>query len=114
MVTHFYNAYAEIENYCQKNLINHEKAYHLQSVLDEMCTELLFPYLDEIDIHCEIEYDPKKDNLFIVFNYGKDKYDIRDSENQLSLSIIEGFSKSIRYKENPNDKYYNTVSIRVK
>ena len=110
----FYNAFAEIEKYCQKNLIVHEKAYHLQSILYEICREILFPYLDEIDIHCEIEYDPKNDNLFAVFNYGKDRYDIRDSENRLSLSIIEGCSKSIRYKENANDKYYNTVSIRVK
>ena len=110
----FYKTYAEIVNYCQKNLINHEMAYYLQSIFDEICIEILFPYLDEIDIHCEIEYDPINDNLFIVFNYGKDKFDIRDSENKLSLSIIEGFSKSIRYKENPKDKYYNTVSIRVK
>ena len=110
----FYEAYAEIENYCQKNLIEDEQAYHLESILDETCRELLFPYLENIDIDCEIEYAPKEKNLFIIFKYGKEKYDIRDCDNQLSLRIIEGFSKSIRYFENPESDYYNTISIRVK
>lgn len=107
----FYGAFANIEEYCQRNQISYERMYHLEAIFEELCRVILHDYVN--DINFEIEYAPKEDNLFTTVRYGKDKFDIRESDNKLSLSIIEGFSKSIRYREEPDEQYYNTTSIRL-
>ena len=110
----FYDARTTIEEYCQKNQIPYTKAYHLQSIFEELCIEILMPLLgDEIAIRFIIEYAQRKDVLNVTVLYGKKKLKIAESHNELAMDIIEGFSESIRYAEQTGE-YRNKIIIRVK
>ncbi|MBR3251529.1 MAG: amino acid ABC transporter ATP-binding protein [Erysipelotrichaceae bacterium] len=88
----FFDARTAIEEYCQKNQISYTKTYHLQSIFEELCIEILLPLLeDEIAIRFIIEYAENKDALSATVLYGRKKMKIEGTQNKLSMDIVEGF-----------------------
>lgn len=54
--------------------------------------EILLKELKDLKIAFHIEYSQNTDELNIDVFYGEENFDIADSENELSLSIIGGVS----------------------
>ena len=86
-----------IDEYCHKNQIPYTKTYHLQSVFEELCLGILLPEPGELNINFNIEYYQSNGELKMTVLYGGDRFDIHDTKNKLSLSIIEGFVNSMKY-----------------
>ena len=109
----FYGANTTIEEYCHKNHIPYTKAYHLQSIFEELNKEILLPKMKEVKINYLIEYSQNNDELVATVKYGTEKFDINSTDNELSLSIIKGFTNSIEYNELKED-YANKVILNIK
>ena len=109
----FYGASTLIDSYCKKNQISYTKAYHLQSIFDELCIEILTPILDEPLISFHVEYTKNYDILKAIVKYGNKSFDIEDSENKLSLSLIKGFARSIEYAR-IDEEFVNQLVIDIK
>ncbi len=109
----FYGANTTIEEYCQKNQIPYTKAYHLQSVFEELCLGILLPEPGELYINLNIEYYQSNGDLKMTVVYGGEKFDIHDTANKLSLSIIEGFVSSMEYNYTDTD-FGNRLTMIIK
>ena len=109
----FYGASTLIDTYCKKNQIPYSKAYHLQSIFDELCIEILLKQLKDININFMIEYSKHDDDLKATIKYGKELFNINDSDNDISLSIIRGFTNSIEYKT-IDGEYLNQIILDIK
>ncbi len=109
----FYGANTTIEEYCQKNQIPYTKAYHLQSVFEELCLGILLPEPGELYINFNIEYYQSNGDLKMTVVYGGEKFDIHDTANKLSLSIIEGFVSSMEYNYTDTD-FGNRLTMIIK
>ncbi len=53
------------------------------------------------------------DSTDILIKYKGEKFDIRDTKNDISLKLIEGLASKIEYSFNENDEYENVVEIRM-
>lgn len=53
------------------------------------------------------------DNTDILIKYKGEKFDIRDTKNDISLKLIEGLASKIECSFNENDEYENVVEIRM-
>ena len=109
----FISAIAQIEAYCQKNQIPNSKSHRLQTIFEELCDQILIPEMKNVDILFNVEYMPKNDHLMINVKYGDKKFDIEETDNKLSLSLIKGLVESIEYKQ-IDDNYVNEIVLTVK
>lgn len=53
------------------------------------------------------------DSTDILIKYKGEKFDIRDTKNDISLKLIEGPASKIECSFNENDEYENVVEIRM-
>ncbi len=110
----FYGASTTIDEYCQRNHIPYTKAYHLQSVFEELCLGILLPEPGELNINFNIEYYQSNSELKMSVSYGGERFDITDTQNKLSLSIIEGFVNSMNYTCIDDQELRNKLVLEIK
>ena len=75
--------------------------------------QILVPKLEEININFKIEYYQKDQKTIVTTKYGKEIFDIKDTDNKLSLNIIENFVEDIEYKQIDED-YLNQLVFTIK
>ena len=110
----FYGANTTIEEYCHKNHISYTKSYHLQSIFEELCVQILMPLLkDDYHIHFMIDYSEINELLNATILYGKEKINIEESNNEMSLNIINAFTDNIEYS-NIDGEYVNKLILQIK
>ena len=110
----FYGAYASIDEYCRKNQIDYKKTHHIQSVFEELCQGILLNKLEDYKVHFTIVYSQKEDKVEIKTLYGDKPCNVlEDSQYDLSLKIIRGFTSSINYEETTEEGFANKLSIEI-
>ena len=109
----FIGATTQIETYCQKNQISYKDAYHIQSIFEELCLQILLPELKETNINFKIEHYQNDNKTVITTDYGKEVFDINNTDNKLSLDIINSFVENMEYKETDGE-YKNQLVLTVK
>ena len=101
-----------IEEYCDKNKMSNSLKYRIKSVFEELCVQIILPELSKPQIFAAIEYSDENLEASMDVRYNGPEYDPRNSDNALSLKIIERRSSSIEYKKIAEDEYHNRVIIR--
>ena len=109
----FIGATTDIETYCQKNQISYKTAYHIQSIFEELCMQILLPELKQTNINFKIEHYQNDNKTIITTDYGNEVFDINNTDNKLSLSIIKGLVESMEYQE-IDTEYKNRLVLSLK
>ena len=114
----FIGCHSGIEAFGQKNDAPKDVVNSMMLLFEELITQLLLPRLPEPPrILWAVEYDPKEECAEISVRYSGAPFNVMESDNAVSLSIVRGCAEDIRYEadagEMPN-RLLLTVRHRVK
>ena len=65
-------------------------------------------------IHITVEYSQQDHNSLVIVTYAGEAFDIRDTDNELSLSVLKNAAGDIAYFYTEGEKEPNRVEIRIK
>ena len=109
----FISATTQINAYCQKNQIAYNKVFRLQSVFEELCVQILLSEMEDVHIDFQIKYAQTNDELTAAVKYGREPFDIQNTKNELSLSLVTAFAEITDYKQTDGE-YSNEIKLRIK
>ena len=90
-----------IDQYCRKNQIHPRTNFRLQSVVEELCLQILMPKLEDPSIHVTITYEQQKEKAEVIVVY-PGTFRPEDTDNTLAYTLLEANTESIEYKPDPD------------
>lgn len=115
---------AELDRYFLKNDISPSEKYRIRLAIEELVQQILLPHLKGTDeragrknmpiIRLRTEYSLKNQDCHILAAYGGEAFDIRDTDNTLSLSVLENAAQEITYRYNEGEEEPNRVDIHIR
>ena len=103
----------QIEEFAAKNDLAPRLKNALLSIFEEACLQIILPELAKPRISILIEYAKAGESIDFSIKYNGRKFDIRDTPNDLALSIVKGRSSRLEYKFHPDDEFANEVLLEV-
>ena len=110
----FVGAGAEIERYCQQNNLAAKEKYRIRLAIEELVLQILLPHMPEPQIHVTVEYASLEEQTDLTLNYGGERFEPQESDNELSLSVLNSVVDSIFYHYDPQEEKPNFVNLRIK
>ncbi len=110
----FIGAGTEIDRYCLQNDMAAKDKYRVRLVIEELVQQILLPRMPQPHIHILIEYAAQEQTTAVTATYGGERFDPNDTDNALSLLVLQGAAQEIRYTYDPAQDVPNRVEIRVK
>lgn len=110
----FFNFGAELDRYLLQNDVKSSEKNRIRLAIEELVQQILLPKYPKPDIRVTVEYSMQDNSTEITFNYGGEKFDIRDTNNDLSLSMIENTAAKIDYSFHEGEAHPNEVKVWVK
>ena len=110
----FINFGAELDRYLLQNDVKSSEKNRIRLAIEETVQQILLPKYPDPDIHVTVEYSMQDGSTEITLRYSGEKFDIRDTDNELSLSMIENSAEKIEYSYREGEERANEVKIWVK
>ena len=66
------------------------------------------------EMNKDLEYSQDNETLSMLIKYDGKRFDVRESDNILSLKLAENASQSIEYSEMNEDGFTNLVTVKIK
>ena len=110
----FQAASETIIRYGYNNSVNAQVIYRLQAVFEELCQQILIPVLPSPKINFYVTCDESQNLMRVAVRYNGDKFDPEDTDNKLSLSVLNGFITDPSYKCTEEDEYGNLFEFILK
>ena len=110
----FYDCHAAIESFCRKNEITGNMMHTLMLLFEEICTQILLPRLKEPKIRWRAEYSGKAERVTVWLEYNGEPFDIRRSDNALSLKIVQGLAEFVEYESREGEELTNRMLLAVR
>lgn len=104
------DAIVKLFEFCRRHHIETSKANKVMLIFEEV-KQILFEKYENPKIDMKINF--KSDETIINVKYEGEKFDIRNTTNDISLKIIEGIASKINYDFFENDEYKNAVEIKI-
>lgn len=104
----------ELDKYLFQNDVSPSDKYSIRLAIEEVVQQILFPKYEKPDISIKAEYSIRDESCMITFDYVGEKYDIRESDNDISISMLKNISDEISYEYNENAEKPNSVGIRIR
>ena len=104
-----------LEEFGRKNQVAQRAIYRAQAVFEELALQIIFPTLSkEFKLSVSLEYSQEQETLTMYLKYDGAAFDVRQSDNLLSLKIAQNASQSIEYAEVNEDGFTNLVTVKIK
>ena len=104
-----------LEEFGRKNQVAQRAIYRAQAVFEELGVQILLTeFTGEFKLNVALEYSQDDETLSMHLKYDGKHFDVRESDNDLSLMIAENASQSIEYTEIDEDGYTNLVTVKIK
>ena len=110
----FYECNTLIASFCQKNEVSQGMQLRLMLLFEELCTQILLPHLSEPNIKWTVEYSEAKQQVMVLLDYNGSPFDIRESDNELSLKLIQSIADILNYERKEGEVLSNRVVLKVK
>lgn len=110
----FLGIVSRLNQYGYKNEIPAKTVYRLQSLFEELCHEILFAELQDKRISFSVEYDAQQQCAIATVLYPGAPFDPRQSENRISLSILDNLAESITHSVLQDEEFCNKLVIQIK
>lgn len=111
----FIGAVSHIDEFGRKHGISQRTIYHIQTVYEEVCMQLLLPRLpDKFKLSSTIEYSPDDETALLRFKYSGERFNaIEDADNELSATIVKRTARSVEYKQIDEGEYQNQLTVTI-
>lgn len=103
------DAVSRIDQYCYKNQIPPRINTGIQSIVEELCMQILMPEMEHPDIHVTITYAQQQEKAEVTIEY-PGIFRPEDTDNTLAYTILKAHSESIEYQRN-SEHSRSTVHI---
>ena len=103
----------ELTKYCFKNQIDHHIAHKIESCFEELCIQILLPRLNNPLISFVLEYSDANYLASISIQYNGDKFNPMESDNELSLSILQNIIKDYKHVIIDDGIYTNKFTFDI-
>ncbi len=110
----FNDIVSQITNYGYKNNIDPKIIYLLQLVFEELCGQILIPRIHSPIILFSSEYRDSENRMSVTVEYNGDFFDPRDSDNKISLSILNNSITNVVHFRPDNDLFTNLLTFDLK
>ena len=105
---------SEIDRYCLQNQISAKEKYRIRLVIEELVLQILLPRLPEPHIRILVECAAGEAGPSLTVSYGGERFDPRDTENTLSLTVLRSAAEELRYGFESGAQEPNRVEIRIR
>ncbi len=109
----FIGAGAEIDRYCQSNMIPARVKYRIRLAFEELVQQMLWPVLQKQPLHVTVEYAEAEETATVTVRYGGEKYDPAEGDNALSYKVLKASVEALSYEFAPGMEMGNTVLVRM-
>jgi polar amino acid transport system ATP-binding protein len=104
-----------LEEFGRKNQVAQRAIMRAQAVFEELGVQIILPELSEgFKLSVALEYSQDEETLTMLLKYNGEQFDVRESDNILSLKLAENASQSIEYSKTTEDEFTNLVTIKIK
>ena len=110
-VPHFY---AELDNYLIKNDVSRSVKNRIRLVIEEIVQQILLPHYQKPYIRVKAEYSIIEDKCMVYISYKGDEYNIENSDNDISMALIQNSSEEFKYRFVKEDEEPNHIEILIK
>lgn len=105
--TDFPGAVTEIDRYCFKNDISPRLKNRLSLVFEELLQQILMPKLGNPGVKVTMEYSEEEKQVEVMVRYDGGPFDPRETDNLLSLKLLESTASGIRYTTETGEEFPN-------
>ena len=110
----FIGADAAIDRYCVQNDMPPKERYRVHLAVEELVRQILLPRMAEPQIHVQVEYSPKTEAATISVSYSGERFDPRDTDNELSLVTLKSTAEEMHFSYMPEQAEPNRFEIKIK
>jgi len=104
-----------IEEFGRKNQVAQRAILRSQVVFEELGVQTLLPeFENDFKLNIVLEYSQEEETLTMQLKYDGKHFDVRESDNIISLRLAENASQSIEYSKIDENGFTNLLSIRIK
>ena len=104
----------ELDSYLLNNYATRAGANRIRLAVEELLQQILLPHCEPSFIRIRAEYSLQDKECLIVASYKGAAFDIMDSDNELSLSILKNTAEKIEYSFNETEEEPNCVKLWIK
>jgi polar amino acid transport system ATP-binding protein len=95
----FIGLVSQIEEFGRKCRMSQKLIYRVQQVFEELGVQIILPELsDRFHMELVLEYSAEPENVRMQIKYDGEKFDPKDSENELSMRIVEKMTEDFKYE----------------
>ncbi len=102
----------ELDAYLLQNDIEPQSRYRIRLAIEEIVQQILIKKYDNPKINIIVEYSMSDKSTNLTISYEGEAFDIRDTDNKISLSVIESVTKKITYS--CDEDGINTIVLTIK
>ena len=110
----FIGAGAEIDRYCQTNMIPSRVKYRIRLAYEELVQQMLWSVLKEQPLTVTVEYAEAEETATVTVRYGGGKYDPAEGDNTLSYKFLKSSVEELTYAFDPDAALTNTIRVRIR
>lgn len=105
---------AEIDRYLLQNDASPAEKYRIRLAIEELVQQILLPRKETLPIRMRLEHSMQDNTSLINVEYAGEPFDIRDSENELSLTMLQNTAEDIIFRYEEGEALPNRAEIRIK
>ncbi len=105
---------SEIDRYCMQNDMNARAKYRVRLALEELVQQILLPRFERPEIRVLIEHAAETSETDVTVTYGGEAFDPKDTDNELSLTILKNTAAEMRYAFDAQQPLPNRVELRIR
>ncbi len=110
----FIGAGVEIDRWCLQNDASPKEKYRIRLAVEELVQQILFPRLEQPRIRVLAEHSQREGSTSITVSYAGERFDPKDTENELSFAILSSAADAITYAHDAEADLPNRVEIQIK
>ncbi len=109
----FIGAGAEIDRYCLQNDVAPREKYRIRLAVEELVQQILLPRLPQPQILVSVERSMQDESTTVMVSYAGERFDPRDTDNELSLTILKSTAAELAYSYDEDERLPNRVEVRM-
>ena len=109
----FQTASETIIRYGYNKALSPRVMYKLQAAFEELCQQILLPALPSPKINFYVTHDESQNRMRVAVQYNGETFDPEDTDNKLSLSILNGFITDSSYRRTEEEEYGNLFEFAL-
>lgn len=104
---------SEIDMYCMKNDIPTRTRYRIRLTWEELVQQILVKDEKLLPIHFVCEYSEKEETAQITIDYGTDKYNPADADDQLAFMVVQRSVDGFNHSYDPTRTPANRIEVVI-